>query len=88
MSKIGLFGKLLAKNLRAMGGPHSYEAGGMLITCPHCKNDKFHHSYRLLNTVGLSFMNLDFANRQAHTLMCDRCGRIQWFGKSVTRLIE
>jgi hypothetical protein len=32
-----------------------------------------------LNTAGLSFFNLDWANRSAATLTCAMCGRIEWF---------
>ena len=33
----------------------------------------------LLNTAGLTFMNLDWANRRAATLTCTACGHIEWF---------
>jgi hypothetical protein len=31
------------------------------------------------NTAGLTFLNLDWANRSAATLTCTACGRIEWF---------
>ena len=30
-------------------------------------------------TAGLTFFNLDWANRSAATLTCTSCGRIEWF---------
>ena len=36
---------------------------------------------RLLNTVLMTFIGLDYANRQATILRCARCGRIEWFGQ-------
>lgn len=30
-------------------------------------------------TAGLSFLNLDWANRSAATLACTNCGLIEWF---------
>jgi hypothetical protein len=32
-----------------------------------------------LNTAGLTFLNLDWANRPAATLACVDCGRLEWF---------
>gem|GEM_PF-909242 len=88
MSNVKLFFKLLGKNINNIGEPQSYEAGGLEIFCPHCKHNKFYHQYKLLNTAGLTFFNLDFANRQAHTLTCARCGYIQWYGLKISRLVD
>ena len=32
-----------------------------------------------LNTAGLTFFNLDWANRSAATLICTSCGGIDWY---------
>ncbi len=32
-----------------------------------------------LNTAGMTFLDLDWANRSATTLTCAECGRLQWF---------
>jgi uncharacterized protein len=60
--------------------PARYFAGGKQIVCEHCGHEEFDEGSALLNTAGMSFMNLDWANKSATTLMCDACGRIHWYG--------
>ena len=61
-------------------GPGTFVAGGQKVTCPHCKSDAFFEGRALLNTFGMTFLHLDWANKEATTLMCDHCGLVQWFG--------
>ena len=70
-----------AKSLVGSQDPTAYTAGGVKLSCPHCGSDGFHEGRALLNTVGMTFMNLDWANKEATTLTCDRCGFIQWFAR-------
>jgi hypothetical protein len=49
------------------------------VVCSHCSHDHFAEGRAQLNTAGLTFLNLDWANRSAATLMCTRCGHIEWF---------
>lgn len=35
----------------------------------------------MLNTSTMTLLGLDWANRSAITLMCDRCGLVHWFAK-------
>ncbi|WP_256760292.1 hypothetical protein [Cohnella sp. WQ 127256] len=58
-----------------------YIAGGASIVCPCCQNDTFDKDYRQLNTTGLSFFGLDWANKNATILVCKRCTHISWFMK-------
>jgi hypothetical protein len=37
------------------------------------------HGPAQLNTAGMTLLNLDWANRSATILACERCGRIEWF---------
>ena len=67
------------RNEKEIGGPGPYRANGIPITCVHCKYDKFAHGYAQLNTAFMTFLNLDFANRSANILTCDRCGYVHWF---------
>ena len=67
-------------------GPSRYSAGGIEIVCPHCKNIEFKEGVAQLNTAGMSFMNLDWLNKSATTLICSRCGLIQWFYGDPERL--
>jgi predicted nucleic-acid-binding Zn-ribbon protein len=62
-------------------GPHSFRVRGKNIICPHCGNKKFEMESKLLNTSGMTFFKLDWANRQATILTCTKCSNIQWFLK-------
>ena len=64
--------------------PCEYEINDELVKCNHCKNTEFFKGTALLNTVGMTFLGLDWANRNAITLMCGNCGLIHWFGKAPT----
>ena len=73
----------LRRGAKAMIGgqePVPYVAGGQQVICPHCQSDGFFAGRALMNTFGLTFLNLDWANKEATTLMCGQCGLIQWFG--------
>jgi len=39
----------------------------------------FDKSEAQLNTAGMTFLNLEWANRSATTLICTTCSRIEWF---------
>jgi predicted nucleic-acid-binding Zn-ribbon protein len=77
----GLFSrfKRAAKVVAAARQIHSYKLQGQAIICPHCKNNEFDEGSALLNTAGMTFLSLDWANRSAYILACKRCGHIQWF---------
>ncbi len=73
----------LKRGAKAMAGgqePVPYVAGGQRVICPHCQSDEFVEGRALMNTFGMTFLNLDWANKEATTLMCGNCGLIQWFG--------
>lgn len=57
----------------------TFEVAGKPVRCPHCGGDRFIEGRAQLNTAGLSFLNLDWANRSAATLACVGCGRLEWF---------
>ncbi len=57
---------------------------GIQIQCLHCKYDRFEIGKALLNTRGMTFLDLDWLNENATTLICKRCGYIHWFNKEVT----
>jgi len=67
-------------------GPGAYLAAGRKVQCPHCEDDRFQEGRALLNTAGMTFMNLDWANKQATTLACASCGLVQWFALAPTRV--
>lgn len=82
------FFQLFSKKIKQSIGPGKYEAYGIDVICPHCQHDQFIHGYAQLNTAFMSFLGLDFANRSAEIVTCDRCGYIQWFNKTVKRKYE
>lgn len=55
------------------------EVGGRPLKCVVCRHDEFTEREALLNTAGLSFLGLDWANRTATCFICDSCGYIHWF---------
>ena len=56
-----------------------YVVASKTVSCAHCAHDHFVEGRALLSTAGLTFLNLDWANRSAATLTCTACGRIEWF---------
>ncbi|MGE5621260.1 MAG: hypothetical protein ACM3U0_01670 [archaeon] len=64
-----------------VSGAHSFTVMGKEVLCPHCGNSLFELGSAMLNTPGLTFLNLDWANRSASILICTRCSNIQWFLK-------
>ena len=55
------------------------EAGQLV--CPHCGKDAFIQRSIMLNTQGLTFLQLDWLNQNANVLECVECGRLEWFTK-------
>jgi len=56
-----------------------FTVAGRRVACPHCGNDRFALGEAQLNTAGMSFIGLDWANRSASTLACSECGHVAWF---------
>lgn len=54
---------------------------GNKLICAVCNNDTFWERETLMNTKGMSFFNLDWANKSAQNLVCDKCGYVHWFLK-------
>jgi predicted nucleic-acid-binding Zn-ribbon protein len=67
-------------------GPGEYVVEGKSVTCPHCGNQEFTEGSAQLNTAGMTFVGLDWANKSAYTLLCSKCGRIEWFMQKPKRL--
>jgi C4-type Zn-finger protein len=56
-----------------------YEIKGKRLTCTVCGNDHFYARETLMNTPGMTFFGVEWANRAAQNFICDRCGYIMWF---------
>lgn len=72
----------LANGIQSMGDTpegERYTVADIPVTCAHCKHDHFVEGRAQLNTAGMTFFNLDWANRSAATLTCTACGRMEWF---------
>jgi uncharacterized protein len=83
------FGERLKAALRAArdaNDPARFAVEGQVVTCSHCRGDDFAPGEAQLNTAGMTFLDLDWANRSAYTLMCTNCGHIEWFGQSPDRI--
>ncbi|MGE5353590.1 MAG: hypothetical protein ACM3P0_16005 [Acidobacteriota bacterium] len=66
---------------KELKGAHAFILLGREVVCPHCGNNYFEIGSALLNTPGMTFLNLDWANRTASILVCTRCSQIQYFLK-------
>lgn len=55
---------------------------GKKLVCPVCDHKYFHTRKSMLNTRGLTFFNLDWANKSATNYICGHCGYIFWFMNS------
>lgn len=76
------FFSAVKRGFQAMGEQPTgerYTVAGKAVTCQHCARDLFVEGRAQLNSAGMTFMNLDWANRSAATLTCTACGRIEWF---------
>ena len=63
--------------------PH-FRVGSRRIVCPICRHDKFDQRSMLMNTTGLTMMNLDWLNASACALVCRHCTRIELFAEAPT----
>ncbi|OQX81630.1 MAG: hypothetical protein B6D64_01720 [Bacteroidetes bacterium 4484_276] len=52
---------------------------GIKLECLICKGNMFWERTTLMNTPGMSFLGLDWANRNAINYVCDSCGHVHWF---------
>jgi len=64
---------------------YRYEVAGKIVTCSHCGGQEFEEGSALLNTGGLTFLNLDWVNREASLLECVNCGKVEWFTREPAR---
>ena len=64
---------------RGLEGNCTYQRAGRTATCSHCGCQEFEEREGLVNTTGLTFLDLDWANRSATVLVCRNCGHLEWF---------
>jgi len=56
-----------------------FKVKGHQLICPFCQNKKFWTRETLMNTTGMTFFGLEWANRKATNFVCNSCGYIYWF---------
>ncbi len=56
-----------------------YTVEGTSVRCSHCGGEDFDSGSALMNTPGMTFVRLDWANRAASVLICVKCGHVDWF---------
>lgn len=56
-----------------------YSIAGIAVRCSHCDGEKFEIREALLNTAGMTFVRLDWANSPATVLVCANCSHLTWF---------
>lgn len=52
---------------------------GRELVCPVCDNKHFYQRTTQLNTTGMTFLGLDWANKNAYNYFCSQCGYMFWF---------
>lgn len=52
---------------------------GHALRCPICGHEAFWKRRTLMNTPGMTFFGVEWANRQAENFVCVRCGHVLWF---------
>ena len=52
---------------------------GNWLECPVCGKDRFYQREGLLNTRGMTLIDLDWANPRADCYICENCLHILWF---------
>jgi len=60
-------------------GTISVRVFGQVLSCTVCSNRTFRERTSLLNTAGLTFLRLDWANKSATNFICSKCGYVFWF---------
>lgn len=59
--------------------PQNVMIGKNELICPVCGNKYFFQRFTKLNTGGMSFIGLDWANKSAKNYFCSECGYMYWF---------
>ena len=69
----------LQARLAGASEPERARLLGKPLRCPVCGHDQFWKRWTLMNTPGLTFFGVEWANRQAENLVCAACGHVLWF---------
>lgn len=58
---------------------HAWVMQGRVVLCAHCEGTVFQKRRLMLNTKGLTFLELDWLNAEANVLVCEQCSHMEWF---------
>ncbi|PHS13163.1 MAG: hypothetical protein COA86_17575 [Kangiella sp.] len=64
-----------------------YEIKNVKAKCIHCGHNNFERGEAQLNTAGMTFVNLDWANENAYLLSCKDCSYIMWFAEQPKKIV-
>lgn len=67
---MGLFSKVEAEEVQIAGRP---------LRCEICHHTRFYSREGKIQTTGMTFFDLDWANASATCLVCEQCGYVHWF---------
>ena len=56
-----------------------HKIAGNILECPVCGHSEFWLRKTLMNTPGLTFFGLEWANKTASNYVCNSCGHVLWF---------
>jgi len=75
---MGFFNNFSKSNKEKEPSPY-FVVMGFPVKCSHCGSNEFYEREAQLNTAGMTFLNLDWANDSARVLVCKSCGKLEWF---------
>ena len=64
-----------------MKAPQKVSIENRPVSCCHCGHDEFYYRETLLNTRGMTFLDLQWLNKAAQSYICAQCGYIMWFAE-------
>ena len=85
---LGVALRAFGKGVASQFVPGRFFAAEKLVVCPHCQGESFEEHAALVNTRGLTFFHLDWLDKGATVLACNRCGLVQWFRVRPERVPE
>jgi len=71
--------KFVADPDRVGKEPRRVAIAGRELQCVHCGGNSFTGREALLNTAGMTFLQIEWLNASAEVLVCTGCGKLEWF---------
>lgn len=86
LERMRIEGEKIAQEMLKEKVAREYKINEIQITCVHCKHNEFEKGKAMLNTRGMTFLDMEWLNDSATTLICKRCSYIHWFGREVIEI--